>query len=100
MKKIATLLIAFAALYEVSIAQNTFPNSGAAGIGTTSPDASSLLEVKSTSKGVLVPRMTITQRNAISNPATGLLIYQTNSTPGFYYYSGVAWAAVSPKGVN
>jgi hypothetical protein len=41
--------------------------------------------------------MTLAQRNAIPAPATGLLIYQTNSAPGFYYYSGTAWAAVSPK---
>jgi hypothetical protein len=78
-------------------AQNTFPSSGAAGIGTTSPNASSLLEVKSTSKGILIPRMTLTQRNAIASPATGLLIFQTNSTPGFYYYSGTAWTAVTQK---
>src|SRR5207253_9883966 len=81
-------------------AQNTFPASGAAGIGTTAPNASSLLEVKSTSKGVLIPRMTQTQRNAIALPATGLLIYQTDKTPGFYYYSGTAWTAVSAKGPN
>ncbi len=74
---------------------NTFPSTGAAGIGTTAPNASSLLEIKSTTKGLLMPRMTITQRNAIASPAKGLLIYQTNSTPGFYYYSGTAWKAVS-----
>jgi hypothetical protein len=76
---------------------NKFPSTGAAGIGTTAPDASSLLEIKSTSKGILIPRMTLTQRNAIAAPATGLLIYQTNSTPGFYYYSGSAWKAVTSK---
>src|SRR5678810_43422 len=41
--------------------------------------------------------MTLTQRNAIVRPATGLLIYQTNSTPGFYYYNGSAWTALTPK---
>jgi hypothetical protein len=44
--------------------------------------------------------MTKTQRDAIATPATGLLVFQTNSTPGFYYYSGSAWTAVSPKGTN
>src|SRR5215831_6066596 len=78
-------------------AQNIFPSTGAAGIGTTTPDASSLLEINSTGKGILIPRMTLVQRNAIVTPATGLLIYQTNSTPGFYYYNGTAWTAVSPK---
>ncbi|MEO6165983.1 MAG: tail fiber domain-containing protein [Chitinophagales bacterium] len=78
-------------------AQNTFPSSGSAGIGTTIPNVSSLLDVTSTTKGVLVPRMTKTQRDAIATPATGLLIYQTNSTPGFYYYDGTTWKAVTPK---
>ncbi|HYV94110.1 MAG TPA: tail fiber domain-containing protein [Chitinophagales bacterium] len=80
--------------------QNTFPSSGAAGIGTTSPNASSLLDVTSTAKGVLVPRMTKTQRDAIASPATGLLIYQTNSVQGFYYYNGTAWTAVTNKGAD
>ena len=44
--------------------------------------------------------MTKTQRDAIVSPVEGLMIYQTNSLPGFYYYNGSAWAAVSPKGVN
>src|SRR5690349_5282863 len=77
---------------------NTFPSSGAVGIGTTSPNASSLLEIKSTSRGFLAPRMTKAQRDVISSPATGLLIYQTNSTPGFYYYNGSAWKAITPAG--
>ena len=76
---------------------NIFPSSGAAGIGTTTPNASSLLEMMSTSKGILIPRMTKAQRDAIVSPATGLMIFQTNNTPGFYYYSGTAWTAVSPK---
>src|SRR5258705_2743979 len=76
---------------------NIFPSTGAAGIGTITPDASSLLEIKSTTKGFLISRMTKTQRDAIVAPATGLLIYQTNSTPGFYYYDGAAWKAVTQK---
>src|SRR5262244_4446708 len=97
MKTKSTLpLSALSFIYFVSIAQtNTFPSTGAAGIGTTTPDASSLLEIKSTSKGLLISRMTQTQRNAIASPATGLLIYQTDKTPGFYYYNGTAWTAVS-----
>src|ERR1041385_3582077 len=79
---------------------NTFPSTGAVGIGTITPDASSLLEIKSTAKGLLIPRMTLTQRNAIATPATGLMIYQTNNTAGFYYYNGSAWKALTPAGVN
>src|SRR5215831_13703059 len=83
----------------VSAQTNIFPSTGAAGIGTTTPDASSLLEIKSTSKGLLISRMTKTQRDAIASPATGLMIYQTNSNPGFYDYDGSKWVALSPKGV-
>jgi hypothetical protein len=56
--------------------------------------------MKSTTQGMLIPRMTLTQRNNIIAPATGLMIYQTNSTPGFYYYNGSTWKALSPAGVN
>src|SRR5258705_13848670 len=78
-------------------AQNIFPSSGSAGIGTTTPNASSALEIKSTTQGLLISRMTKAQRDAIVTPATGLMIYQTNNTPGFYYYSGTAWTAVTVK---
>src|SRR6476620_1518850 len=78
-------------------AQNTFPSTGAAGIGTTSPNASSLLEINSTTKGLLISRMTKNQRDAITSPATGLLIYQANGASGFYYYDGSKWAAIIPK---
>ncbi len=69
-----------------TIAQNV-------GIGNTTftPNASSLLELRSTSSGFLMPRMTEAQRDAISSPATGLMIYQTNNTPGYYYYDGSSW---------
>ncbi|MBL0020359.1 MAG: hypothetical protein IPP17_28975 [Bacteroidetes bacterium] len=44
--------------------------------------------------------MTLVQRNAIATPATGLLIYQTNGTTGFYYYNGTAWTAISAAADN
>lgn len=59
--------------------------------GSITPDASSMLEVQSTTKGFLAPRMTTSQKNAISSPATGLTIYQTDSTVGYYVYTGSAW---------
>ncbi len=62
------------------------------------PDNSAMLDVSSTSKGLLIPRMTQAQRNAISNPATGLMVYQTDATAGYYYNSGApaspAWTKV------
>jgi hypothetical protein len=64
------------------------------GIGTTSPNTSSILDLGDTTRGFIVPRMTNAQRGTISNPATGLLIYQTNSTPGFYYNSGTPGSPV------
>jgi hypothetical protein len=61
------------------------------GINTTSPDNSAALDVVSTSKGMLVPRMTEAQRTAITSPAKGLLVFQTNNTEGFYFHNGTAW---------
>jgi len=61
------------------------------GIGTATPHGSAMLDVSSTGSGILVPRMTETQRNAIGSPAAGLLLYQTDNNPGFYYFSGSSW---------
>lgn len=77
---------------------NIYNNGSNIGIGTVTPNASAALEVNSTTKGFLLPTMTQTQRNAISTPATGLLIYQSDNTPGFYYYNGSAWTAIAGAG--
>ncbi|OFY82686.1 MAG: hypothetical protein A3F72_02400, partial [Bacteroidetes bacterium RIFCSPLOWO2_12_FULL_35_15] len=75
---------------------------GNIGIGTSSPEASSLLDLTSTTKGFLVPRMTLANKTAIASPATGLIIYQTDGTAGFYYNSGTPaipnWTLVSSGG--
>lgn len=49
---------------------------------------SAVLDIKSTQRGLIIPRMTAAQRNAISLPVTGLLIFQTDESPGFYYNAG------------
>ncbi len=71
----ATLLVLF--MSNLLIAQNI-------GIGTASPDTSAQLDITSSAKGILIPRMTSAQRSAIGAPAQGLLIYQTDGMVGFY----------------
>jgi len=68
------------------------------GINSTgaSPDASAMLDVSSTTSGMLIPRLTQTQRTSISSPAIGLLVYQTDNTTGFYYYTGSQWLRLAP----
>lgn len=79
------------------------------GIGTTTPDPSAQLDVFSTDKGLLIPRIALTATNVASpvvNPATGLLVYNTDSAgadpykviPGFYYWNGTQWYPVVNKG--
>jgi hypothetical protein len=54
-------------------------------------DASAQLEIASTTKGLLLPRMTKVQRDAISTPVAGLAVYQTDNTPGLRVYNGANW---------
>ncbi len=54
------------------------------------PDASAMLDVSSTDKGILIPRMTTMQRTNISSPATGLLVYDT-TTGSFWYFGNGGW---------
>lgn len=58
---------------------------GNVGIGTSTPDPTAILDLSSTSKGVVLPRMTTTERNAIVNPTDALLIYDTTERDYFYY---------------
>jgi len=88
MKQIFTLL-ALVLLTATTYAQ--------VGVGTATPDASAALDITSTTKGLLIPRMTETQRDAISPAATGLMIYQTDGTAGFYYYNGSSWEGYYSK---
>jgi hypothetical protein len=92
MKQLKTICIITA----IMAASNDIHAQGVA-INTTgaSADPSAMLDVSSTSRGMLAPRMNNSQRDAISSPATGLLIYQTDGTAGFYYYTGSAWQALS-----
>lgn len=84
------LIICIIALFATSI------SNAQVGIGVTNPHASAALEVvaKNNDKGILITRLTKSQRDAISAPATGLLVYQTDNSPGFYFFNGISWAAV------
>ncbi len=74
------LLLVFIITTNICVAQNV-------GIGTNTPDASALLDIRSLSKGVLVPRMTIERRNTILNPAKGLLLFVVDDS-SYYFNAG------------
>ena len=75
----------------VFFAQNIFAQNNI-GIGTPSPDPSSILDLSSTSQGLLAPRLTTAQRMAIPSPANGLLVYDTNF--GCYFAYNGAWTSL------
>ena len=79
---------------------DVYNTTGEVGIGTTTPAASALLDLTSTAKGMLIPRMTTTQKTAIATPSTGLLVFQTDAPAGFYYYNGTGWLNLSNLGTN
>ncbi|MCU0351793.1 MAG: hypothetical protein MUF43_13350 [Flavobacterium sp.] len=77
------------------IALNATAQSVSINTDGSTADNSAILDVKSTDKGVLIPRMTEAQRNLIATPATGLMIYQTDDTAGFYFYNGTTWTSLN-----
>ena len=94
MKKIIQIFTFFASIAVIftpifSYSQNSV------GIGTSTPDASAIVDVTSTEKGMLIPRMTAAQRGMITSPATGLMVFQTDATAGFYFYNGTAWTSLN-----
>jgi hypothetical protein len=69
-------------------------STGEFGIGTNSPSTKALVDMTSTTKGFLPPRMTTTQRDAITSPPAGLMVYNS-STNKLNFYNGSAWEAVT-----
>lgn len=93
MRKSAVIFCLLFALQKSALAQSV-------GIGTDTPHPTSLLELSGNSKGILIPRMTMLQRNAIANPAEGLMVYQTDETKGFWYYSNGSWLSLTNSQVQ
>jgi predicted heme/steroid binding protein len=72
-----------------------FDSGAGVGVGTASINASALFQIDSTTKGFLPPRMTAAQRGAISAPAQGLIVYQTDGVIGLYIYSNSVWRSLT-----
>jgi len=68
------------------------------GIGTATPNASAQLDISSTTKGMLIPRMTEAEKNAISGPVQGLMIFNI-TTNSFQYYNGAQWSNMTHSGI-
>ena len=86
MKSLTTILFLFAFFITIKaqVAINT---------DESLPDASAILDISSTEKGVLIPRMSSAEREAISNPATGLLVYDSTEN-SFWYYANTMWTEI------
>ncbi|MDT7830910.1 FISUMP domain-containing protein [Flavobacteriaceae bacterium S356] len=98
---IRTSIMTYSTVILMCISFNTWSQ---VGVGTSNPDASAALEISSTTKGVLLPRMTKAQMEAITSPAEGLLVYCTDCDPkGMYIFNGISYIASStgvPSGFN
>jgi hypothetical protein len=68
------------------------------GINSMTIEASAVLELESTTKGFLAPRMTVLQKGAILSPVEGLLVYQTDGIKGFYSFDGADWVLSTTDG--
>ncbi len=82
--------------FAVILCLSTFYSSAqfiSTGIGTSTPDVTAVLDVSSNTQGMLMPRLTTAQRNAIATPATGLVAYDTDLS-NFWYYDGTQWLPI------
>jgi len=84
MKQVLSVFICLLFFSSIGFSQNV-------GIGTRTPHSSAALEISDSTKGILIPRMTMAQRSAIQNPAEGLMVYQTDSTKGFWAFIENTW---------
>lgn len=86
----------FAVILALSLMCLSAFSQGGVAINTdgSDPDASAILDIQSTVLGLLTPRMTESERDLIPTPAVGLMIYQTDGRPGYYFYDGTAWKSI------
>ncbi|MFM9911084.1 MAG: hypothetical protein ACKVOW_17215, partial [Chitinophagaceae bacterium] len=92
MKKILPCIITCQLLSTILFAQSV-------GINNNAPHASAILDVRSSTKGFLMPRMTTAQRNAIASPAAGLKVYDTD-TNTFWFYNGTVWLPIAAGNIG
>jgi hypothetical protein len=81
-------------IFQSGLTANTFYSSGQVGIGTSNPNAAAIIEIASTTQGVLFPRMTKIQRDTISNPPIGLMLFVTDDNEGLYIYKTSGWVQI------
>jgi len=96
MKKIKVRLLLITAL-AVFCTSNLFSQSVAINTDGTTAHSSAILDIKSTTKGMLPPRMSTLQRTAITTPAAGLLVFDTD-TNSLWFYNGSAWNNIAASG--
>ena len=105
-KKVLIVILLSAVISIPASAQNVGINSTGA-----SPDASAMLDISSTNKGLLIPRVALTATNAagpVTSPTTSLLVYNTatagtapdNVIPGYYYWNGTSWISLTTTSNN
>ncbi len=96
MKKFFLSFLLFTAGLKVSLAQVSINSDG------SDPDGSAMLEVKATDKGVLLPRLTLSQRDAIASPAEGLMVFCTDcgSEGSLSIFSNGSWKTFSPCSIS
>ena len=96
LKKVLTI-VSLLAISQLLIVNNVL-NAQNIGINQPNPDNSALLDMTSTERGLLIPRMITTEREAIPSPATGLMVYDTDFDQ-FWYFDGVVWKeCIGPQG--
>jgi hypothetical protein len=81
-------------VFQSGLTANTFYSSGQVGIGTLNPNAASIIEIASTTQGVLFPRMTKVQRDTITSPPIGLILFVTDDNEGLYIYKTSGWVQI------